>query len=94
MDVGLEETSLCVVDSEGNGAGGEDRTEPAAIRSALEGYADRLIGRRRSVSLGIWLYRELQAAAVPIMLWKRAICGVAVDDAQQNRPNEPAALRR
>jgi hypothetical protein len=43
LDVGLEETSLCIVDSEGKTIREvKVRTEPAAIRTALEGYADRL----------------------------------------------------
>ncbi|WLB86594.1 IS110 family transposase [Bradyrhizobium japonicum] len=70
LDVGLEETSLCIVDGEGLTVR-EVRvmTEPAAIRSAVEGYADRLdrVGVEAS-SLGIWLYRELQPAGVPIIV--------------------------
>ena len=43
LDVGLEETSLCIVDSEGKTIREvKVSTEPAAIRCALEGYADRL----------------------------------------------------
>jgi transposase len=44
-------------------------TEPAAIRSALESYADRLdrVGVEAS-SLGTWLCRELQPAGVPIIV--------------------------
>lgn len=44
-------------------------TEPAAIRSAVEGYTDRLerVGVEAS-SLGIWLYRELQPAGLPIIV--------------------------
>ena len=70
LDVGLEETSLCVVDSEGQTVREvKVSTEPAAIRSAVEGYADRLdrVGVEAS-SLGIWLYRELQPAGVPIIV--------------------------
>ena len=61
LDVGLEETSLCVVDSEGQTVRElKVSTEPEAIRCALEGSADRLdrVGVEAS-SLGIWLYREL-----------------------------------
>jgi len=68
LDVGLEETSLCIVDSEGKTVREvKASTEPAAIRSALEGYADRLsrIGVEAS-SLG--LYRELQAEGLPIIV--------------------------
>jgi transposase len=70
LDVGLEETSLCVVDSEGQTMRElKVSTEPAAIRAALEGCADRLdrVGIEAS-SLGIWLYRELQPAGVPIIV--------------------------
>ena len=66
----MRETSLCVVDSEGQTVRElKVSTEPAAIRSALEGCADRLdrVGVEAS-SLGIWLYRELQPAGVPIIV--------------------------
>src|ERR1700688_715857 len=65
LDVGLEETSLCIVDSEGKTVREvKVSTEPAAIRSALEGCADRLsrIGVEAS-SLGLWLSRELRTAS-------------------------------
>lgn len=41
----------------------------AMIRSALEGYADRLsrVGAEAS-SLGLWLYRELHAGGLPIIV--------------------------
>jgi transposase len=44
-------------------------TEPAAIRPALEGFADRLsrVGVEAS-SLGLWLYRELHASGLPIIV--------------------------
>jgi len=67
LDVGLEETSLCVTDRDGKTVReAKVATEPSAIRSALEGFADRLnrIGVEAS-SLGIWLYRELHAAGLP-----------------------------
>jgi transposase len=70
LDVGLEETSLCVVDSEGKTVREvKVSTEPAAIRCALEGYADRLsrIGVEAS-SLGLWLYRDLHAEGLPIIV--------------------------
>jgi transposase len=66
LDVGLEETSLCIVDSEGVTVREvKVSTEPEAIRSALEGSADRLdrVGVEAS-SLG----RELQPAGVPIIV--------------------------
>jgi transposase len=43
LDVGLEETSLCIVDAEGVAVREvKVSTEPEAIRCALEGFADRL----------------------------------------------------
>lgn len=70
LDVGLEETSVCIVDSEGLTVREiKVSTEPEAIRSAVENYADRLdrVGVEAS-SLGIWLYRELQAAGLPVIV--------------------------
>ena len=70
LDVGLEETNLCIVDAEGVTVREvKVSTEPEAIRCALEGFADRLdrVGVEAS-SLGIWLYRELQPAGVPTIV--------------------------
>ncbi|MBI2713297.1 MAG: IS110 family transposase [Rhizobiales bacterium] len=70
LDVGLEETSICVVDQDGrNIREAKVSTEPSAIRSALEGFADRFsrIGLEAS-SLGMWLYRELHAAGLPVIV--------------------------
>ncbi|MHC2622443.1 transposase [Bradyrhizobium huanghuaihaiense] len=70
LDVVLEETSLCIVDGEGLTVREvKVMTEPGAIRSAVEGYADRLerVGVEAS-SLGIWLCRELQPAGLPIIV--------------------------
>ncbi|WP_426413435.1 IS110 family transposase [Bradyrhizobium ganzhouense] len=70
LDVGLEETSVCIVDSEGLTIREvKVSMEPEAIRSAVEGYADRLdrVGVEAS-SLGIGLYRELQPAGLPIIV--------------------------
>ena len=70
LDVGLEETSVCVIDSEGKTVREvKVLTEPSAIRSALEGFADRLnrIGLEAS-SLGMWLYRELHAVGLPVIV--------------------------
>lgn len=70
LDVGLEETSLCIVDSEGLTVREvKVSTEPAEIRAALEGCADRLdrVGVEAS-SLGIWLYRELQPVGLPVIV--------------------------
>jgi transposase len=70
LDVGLEETNLCIADNEGVTVREvKVSTEPEAIRSALANSADRLgrVGVEAS-SLGIWLYRELQPAGVPIVV--------------------------
>lgn len=70
LDVGLEETSICVIDREGRVVRETMvSTEPAAIRCALEGYADRLqrVGVEAS-SLGMWLHRELHPAGLPIVV--------------------------
>ncbi|MEQ1864977.1 MAG: IS110 family transposase [Micropepsaceae bacterium] len=70
LDVGLEETSVCLVDSKGKTTC-ETKvvTDPEAIRSALKGYADRLgrVGIEAS-SLGTWLHRELQAMGFPVIV--------------------------
>ena len=60
----------CVVDQDGrNVREAKVSTEPSAIRSALEGFADRFsrIGLEAS-SLGMWLYRELHAAGLPVIV--------------------------
>jgi transposase len=70
LDVGLEETSICVIDRDGKVVRETTvSTEPAAIRCALEGYADRLrrVGVEAS-SLGMWLHRELHPAGLPIVV--------------------------
>ena len=97
LDVGLEETSLCIVDSEGKTVREvKVSTEPAAIRSALEGYADRLsrIGVEAS-SLGLWLYRELQAEGLPIIVVEARHMRVSLST-MRNKPTETmlAGLRR
>lgn len=70
LDVGLEETSVCLIDNNGK-ITQETKvvTDPEAIRSAMKGYADRLsrIGIEAS-SLGMWLHRELQAAGLPVIV--------------------------
>src|SRR5260370_16222983 len=70
LDVGLEETNLCIVDSEGNTVREvKVSTEPAAIRSALEGFADRLARIRvEASSLGMWLHRELHPTGLPMIV--------------------------
>lgn len=70
LDVGLEETSVCVVDKDGNNVRETKvATEPEAIRCALEGFADRLgrVGVEAS-SLGMWLHRELHPTGLPMIV--------------------------
>ncbi len=70
LDVGLQETSLCVVDRDGkNVREAKVPTEPEAIRSALAVFADDLqrIGLEAS-SIGLWLYRELHPAGLPVIV--------------------------
>jgi transposase len=70
LDVGLQETSLCIVDRDGkNVREVKVPTEPEAIRSALAGFADGLqrIGLEAS-SIGLWLYRELHPAGLPVIV--------------------------
>jgi transposase len=62
LDISMKETSICVVD----GAGTlvletVVATEPEAIRSALEGYADRLVRLGHEAgALSPWLHRCLE----------------------------------
>lgn len=70
LDVGLEETAICVIDRDGKSLKETKvATDPAAIRSALDGFADRLgrVGVEAS-SLGLWLHRELHPAGLPIVV--------------------------
>jgi len=75
-----------------NGREVKASTEPTAIRSALEGYADRLsrIGVEAS-SLG--LYRELQAEGLPIIVVEARHMRVSLStmrnktDSNDSRPN-------
>ena len=66
LDVGLQETSLCVVDRDGKSVSETKvSTDPQTIRSALAVFADGLqrIGLEAS-SIGLWLYRELHSAGL------------------------------
>ncbi len=70
MDVAVKESSICIIDKDGKYLR-ETKvpTEPEAIRCALEGFADRLsrIGVEAS-SIGMWLYRELSTAGLPVVV--------------------------
>ncbi len=76
---GSEETNLSIVDNEGNTVREvKVSTEPTAIRSVLEGFADRIarVGVEAS-SLGMCCTASCRGSA--------AQAGVAVDHAQQDR---------
>ena len=68
LDVSMKETAICVIDGDGKiVAELSVVTEPAAIRCALEGYADRLkrVGHEAG-SLSPWLHRGLQQLGLPV----------------------------
>lgn len=69
LDIGLEETSVCVVDREGKTLREvKVATDPPAVWAVLE----QLEGIRRvgveASSLGLWLFRELQARGLPVVM--------------------------
>jgi transposase len=70
LDVGLEKTNLCIVDNDRNTVREvKVSTEPEAIRSALEGFADRLARIVvEASSLGMWLHREPHPAGLPMIV--------------------------
>lgn len=68
LDVSMKETSICVVDGAGEiVAETAVATEPEAIRSALERYADHLarVGHEAG-ALSPWLHRSLERLGLPI----------------------------
>lgn len=70
MDVGLNESSICIIDKDGKTVRETKvETEPETIRSALVDFAGGLsrIGVEAS-SLGMWLYRELSAVGLPVIV--------------------------
>lgn len=70
LDISLEETQVCIVDEDGKIIREKKvETEPAAIRSVLEGYADRLsrIGFEAS-ALSAWLATELRKGELPAIV--------------------------
>lgn len=70
LDVSLDETSICIVDQDGRiELETKIESEPDAVRSALDGYAQRIrnIGIEAS-SIGVWLARELMFLGLPIVV--------------------------
>jgi transposase len=70
LDVSMDETSICIVDRDGKIIKEcKAATEPAAIRFALDGFADRLhrIGLEAQ-SFSPWLYAELRAFGLPAIV--------------------------
>ena len=68
LDVGVKTTAICVVEATGSVVLEKSvATEPEAIRSALQGYADRLVRvGHEAGSLSPWLHRCLQAFGLPM----------------------------
>ena len=69
LDVSMEETSICVIDQEGKFVlETKAETDPDAIFSALEPYAQRLrrVGHEAG-SLSPWLQLELQQRGLPMI---------------------------
>lgn len=70
MDVAVKESSICIIDKEGKTVREmKVPTDPEAIRSAKPSKAQRLgrIGVEAS-SIGMWLYRELHAVGLPVIV--------------------------
>lgn len=70
LDVSLDETSICVVDQDGKLLKEcKAATEPADIAQAIAAYADDLarVGLEAQ-SLSPWLYAELQALGLPVIV--------------------------
>ena len=68
LDVGTEETAICVIDGAGETVAELTvATEPEALRAALEGYGARLARVGHEVgSLSPWLHRRLQGYGLPM----------------------------
>ncbi len=68
LDVSMKETAICVLDGTGKIVAEQAvATELAAIRSALESYADRLVRvGHEAGSLSPWLHRNLQKLGLPM----------------------------
>lgn len=70
LDVSLKETSVCIVDNDGNVIRETKvETAPEALQSALSEHAKSLgrVGVEAS-SIGIWVQRELHAAGLPVVV--------------------------
>lgn len=70
LDVSLDETSICVVDQDGKLLKEcKAATEPADIAQVIAAYADDLarVGLEAQ-SLSPWLYAELQALGLPVIV--------------------------
>jgi len=70
LDVSMDETSICIVDRDGKIIKQcTAETEPAAIRCALDGYADRLhrVGLEAQ-AFSPWLFTELRRLGLPAIV--------------------------
>ena len=70
FDVSMDETSICVVDSDGTIIKeSKAATDPTAIHSALKAYTDRLqrVGLEAQ-AFSPWLSKELSAMGLPVIV--------------------------
>jgi transposase len=70
LDVSMDETSICVVDSDGTIIKeSKAATDPTAIHSALKAYTDRLqrVGLEAQ-AFSPWLSKELSAMGLPVIV--------------------------
>ena len=75
LNVGLEETGVCIINESKAVREVKVNTEPAVIRSALEGFADRLSQVSvEASSLGHWRYANCMPAASRLSSWKVVTC--------------------
>jgi hypothetical protein len=71
LDVSMDETSICVVDSDGTIIKeSKAATDPTAIHSALKAYTDRRLQRvgLEAQAFSPWLSKELSAMGLPVIV--------------------------
>ncbi|HLN26087.1 MAG TPA: IS110 family transposase, partial [Patescibacteria group bacterium] len=89
LDLGVKSTAICVVDGSGTVVFETSvATEPEAIRSALEGYADRLrrVGHEAG-SLSPWLHTGLVRLGLTVVLLETRHVHAALK-AQRNKTDK------
>ena len=76
LDVGMDETAICVVDDKGGVALQTTVvTDPDAIKAALKPYLGRLrrVGHEAG-ALSPWLHRECSSSACRQCVWRPSMC--------------------